>query len=74
MKKKTYKAIAIVMAIVSVLGLAACKKTEPVANNGNQEKPIENPNSDSGDDDVVDYDYYGCPNSKRVKKLNLVKK
>lgn len=71
MKKKTFKAVAIVMAIISVLGLAACKKTEPVSNEI-PEEPGEEITGDFSDDNMVEY--YGCPNSKRVKKLNLLKK
>lgn len=57
MKKKSFKVIAIIMALVGILGLTACTKPLP----GNTKT-----------DEIVEY--YGCPNSKRVKKLRLIKK
>jgi len=56
-KKKSFKVIAIIMALVGILGLTACTKPLP----GNTKT-----------DEIVEY--YGCPNSKRVRKLRLIKK
>ncbi|MBR6896723.1 MAG: hypothetical protein IKN24_01010 [Lachnospiraceae bacterium] len=50
-----------ILIIAVILSIASC---EIVRNGQNAPDPI--------DTDLVDY--YGCPNSKRVKKLNLRKR
>lgn len=59
MKKKIIALVLALMAAVSVLVLGGCRK--------DTEEPF------SFTESYDDVEYYGCPNSKRVKKLNLRK-
>ena len=62
--KKKIVAIAALM-LVAAIGLSGCAETKESNNSSN-----------SGDlrIGVTDMSYYGCPNSKRVVKLNTIKK
>jgi len=57
--KKYRKVIAILMLVVSVISFGACRV---------------NSNDTGNDDSEYMQTYYGCPNSKRVKKLSLIKR
>lgn len=84
MKKKLIVTAA--LASLAVLGLCACKggeiKTEPVntvntedgKNNNGGNKTDSTTEEEPTINTFIDADYYGCPNSNRIKKLNLKKK
>lgn len=58
--------------LVAVLAIFAC-----ACKGKDKEETTEDGNSVSdffGNEHYTDVDYYGCPNSKRIKKLNLKKK
>jgi len=64
MMKKAFALLLIIFAaLFGVASFGGCGASE--RNNSN------NNNSNNGIDDPVDY--YGCPNSKRIRKLNLKK-
>lgn len=62
MKKKIIGVI-----LLSVIALLAC------ACNGKDKNNSDVGNLMYDDTDFTDVDYYGCPTSKRIKKLNLKK-
>lgn len=64
MKKKLLATVLVLLAFVT---FGACKVSKDKTETSEEDnKPRE--------ELITDVTYYGCPNSKRVKKLNLLKK
>lgn len=62
MKKNIKKVLALLLIGGAVVGISGCKPNNKPSSSNNSNNPFE----------MVCY--YGCPNSKRVKKLNTKKK
>lgn len=71
--KRTIALLTAAAAAAGILFLAGCKKAgpEPYETDG---KEIWDTQRSDRNEQNADACYYGCPNSKRVKKLNLLKK
>ncbi|MBR1855281.1 MAG: hypothetical protein IJ794_19425 [Lachnospiraceae bacterium] len=78
MKKKVLAVLLLVG--TSILALAGCTTRKPKTEETQKEDEVSDKQNENGQREMQEVDmddmvcYYGCPNSKRVRKLNTVKK